>query len=122
MHPFFFFTYVNLIIIQELFQGRVKGFDVEKALSSKSLRDFDKAISMVSYGFESIEDFYSESSTRAVVGNVKIPVLFIQVLVFQLKLAFYFAQDQHLLAFFPSSSQISLIIPCMSYTLGSVLE
>ncbi|KAJ6742632.1 ALPHA/BETA-HYDROLASES SUPERFAMILY PROTEIN [Salix viminalis] len=63
---------------KEIFQGRAKGFDVENALVSKSVRDFDKAISMVSYGFEEIEDFYSKSSTRGMVGNVKIPVLFIQ--------------------------------------------
>ncbi|KAF3439735.1 hypothetical protein FNV43_RR18013 [Rhamnella rubrinervis] len=61
-----------------LFQGRAKGFDVEKALSAKSIRDFEEAISMVSYGFKEIEDFYSKSSSRSVVGNVKIPVLFIQ--------------------------------------------
>lgn len=65
--------------VQELFQGRTKKFDVEKALSAKTVRDFEKAISMVAYGFDAIEDFYSESSTRGVVGNVKIPVLFIQV-------------------------------------------
>jgi len=52
---------------------------VENALVSKSVRDFEKAISMVSYGFEEIEDFYSKSSTQGMVGNVKIPVLFIQV-------------------------------------------
>lgn len=52
---------------------------MEQALSASSVRDFEKAISMVSYGFEAIEDFYSKSSTRGVVGNVKIPVLFIQV-------------------------------------------
>ncbi|XP_031283335.1 uncharacterized protein LOC116142018 [Pistacia vera] len=63
---------------KELFQGRAKGFDVEKALLAKSVRDFEQAISMVSYGFEAIEDFYSESSTRSMAGNVKIPVLFIQ--------------------------------------------
>ncbi|XP_009359693.2 uncharacterized protein LOC103950231 isoform X2 [Pyrus x bretschneideri] len=63
---------------KELFQGKPKGFDVEQALSAKSVRDFDKAISMVSYGYEAIEDFYSISSTRGVIGNVKIPVLFIQ--------------------------------------------
>lgn len=34
---------------------------------------------MVSHGFEAVEDFYSKSSTRSMVGNVKIPVLFIQV-------------------------------------------
>ncbi|GAB4838076.1 hypothetical protein Ancab_027607 [Ancistrocladus abbreviatus] len=61
-----------------LFQGRRKGFDVEKAISAESLRDFEKAISMVSYGFSTIEEFYSKSSTRSVVGNVKIPVLFVQ--------------------------------------------
>lgn len=34
----------------------------------------------MSYGFDSVEDFYAKSSTRDVVGKVKIPVLFIQVL------------------------------------------
>lgn len=68
--------------LQELFQGKAKGFDVEKALEAKSVRDFEKLISSVSHGFNSIEDFYSKSSTRSVVGNVKIPVLYIQVHVF----------------------------------------
>ncbi|CAN4084642.1 unnamed protein product [Withania somnifera] len=63
---------------KELFQGRGKGFDVENALLATSVRDFEKAISMVSYGFNSIEDFYAKSSTRDAVGKVKIPLLFIQ--------------------------------------------
>ncbi|XP_006353768.1 uncharacterized protein [Solanum tuberosum] len=62
----------------ELFQGRGKGFDVENALLATSVRDFEKAISMVSYGFNAIENFYAKSSTRDVVGKVKIPLLFIQ--------------------------------------------
>uniref|UniRef100_A0A7N2MPH1 DUF7750 domain-containing protein n=2 Tax=Quercus lobata TaxID=97700 RepID=A0A7N2MPH1_QUELO len=37
---------------KELFQGKAKGFDVEKALLAKSVCDFEKAISMISYGFE----------------------------------------------------------------------
>ncbi|KAJ1402966.1 Alpha/Beta hydrolase fold [Sesbania bispinosa] len=61
-----------------LFQGKTKGFDVEKALLAKSVRDFDEAISMVSYGFGDIEDFYTKSSTRNIIKDVKIPVLFIQ--------------------------------------------
>ncbi|CAJ1940580.1 unnamed protein product [Sphenostylis stenocarpa] len=61
-----------------LFQGKAKGFDVKKALLAKSVRDFEEAISMVSYGFEAIEDFYSKSSTRNMIRDVKIPVLFIQ--------------------------------------------
>lgn len=64
---------------QELFQGKTKRFDVTKALAATSLREFDTAVSMVSYGFDFIEDFYSNSSTRELVGSVKIPVLFIQV-------------------------------------------
>ncbi|XP_052183801.1 uncharacterized protein LOC127795879 isoform X2 [Diospyros lotus] len=63
---------------KELFRGRAKGFDVEKALEAKSVRDFEKAISMKSYGFDAIEDFYEKSSSRSMVRNVKIPVLFIQ--------------------------------------------
>ncbi|PHT75802.1 hypothetical protein T459_19324 [Capsicum annuum] len=63
---------------KELFQGRGKGFDVENALLATSVRDFEKAISMVSYGFNAVEDFYAKSSTRDVVGKVKIPLLFIQ--------------------------------------------
>ena len=46
---------------------------------AKSVRDFEEAISMVSYGFGAIEDFYSKSSTRNMIRDVKIPVLFIQV-------------------------------------------
>ncbi|XP_076925174.1 uncharacterized protein LOC143587900 isoform X1 [Bidens hawaiensis] len=63
---------------KELFLGRSKGFDVEKALQAKSLKDFEEAISMVSYEFDSIEEFYASSGTTDVVGNVKIPLLFIQ--------------------------------------------
>ena len=35
-------------ILQELFQGKAKGFDMEKALLAKSIHDFEKAISLVS--------------------------------------------------------------------------
>ncbi|XP_051131125.1 uncharacterized protein LOC127251464 isoform X2 [Andrographis paniculata] len=65
-------------IHKELFQGQGKGFDVEKALSAPSVREFEQSISMVSYGIDSIEQFYATCSTRDVVGKVKIPVLFIQ--------------------------------------------
>ncbi|KAF0913943.1 hypothetical protein E2562_025358 [Oryza meyeriana var. granulata] len=63
---------------KELFQGKDKDFNVQKALSSNCLRDFDGAISMVSHGFSTVDDFYSESSTRLSIAHVKIPVLFIQ--------------------------------------------
>lgn len=63
---------------KELFQGRGKGFDVESALSASSVRDFERAISMVSYGFDTLDDFYAKSSTRDVINKVQVPVLFIQ--------------------------------------------
>ncbi|EEC84631.1 hypothetical protein OsI_31501 [Oryza sativa Indica Group] len=63
---------------KELFQGKDKDFNVQKALSSDCLRDFDGAISMVSHGFSTVDDFYAESSTRLSISHVKIPVLFIQ--------------------------------------------
>ena len=63
---------------------------MEKALRAKSVRDFDKAISMVSYGFDVIEDFYAKSSTVGVIGNVKIPVLFIQVHIYCFSCDFVF--------------------------------
>ena len=36
---------------KELFQGKTEGFDVERALLAKSVRDFENAISMMSYGY-----------------------------------------------------------------------
>lgn len=33
---------------------------------------------MVSYGYKTVEEFYSKSSSRELVDNVKIPVIFIQ--------------------------------------------
>lgn len=63
---------------KELFQGKAKGYNLAKALSATSVRDFDKAVSMISNGFDTIEDFYSLTSTRELVNKVKVPVLFIQ--------------------------------------------
>ncbi|KAI4990481.1 hypothetical protein ZWY2020_038844 [Hordeum vulgare] len=63
---------------KELFQGKDKDFDVQKALSANCLRDFDGAISMVSHGFANVDDFYSKNSVRPSIAGVKIPVLFIQ--------------------------------------------
>ena len=57
----------------------MKDFNVQKALSASCLRDFDRSISMVLHGFDTLDDFYSETSTRQLVDRVKIPLLFIQV-------------------------------------------
>jgi hypothetical protein len=49
-------------------------------LSAATLRDFDEAISMVSHGCDSIEEFYAKISIGQSIDNVKTPVLFIEVL------------------------------------------
>lgn len=67
------------LFFQELFQGKAKGFDIRTALLAKSVRDFDQSISMVSHGYHKIEEFYSMASTGNSIGNLKIPVLFVQV-------------------------------------------
>ncbi|GKC10194.1 2-oxoglutarate dehydrogenase, mitochondrial-like protein [Tanacetum coccineum] len=71
-------SWLITIIYQELFQGRTKGVDVEKDLQAKSLKDFEEAISMVSCGFNTLEEFHVSFGTRDVVSNVNIPLLFIQ--------------------------------------------
>ncbi|ONK66041.1 uncharacterized protein A4U43_C06F3560 [Asparagus officinalis] len=63
---------------KELFQGKAKGFDLPKALLATSVRDFDEAVSMISYGFDNVEEFYSMTSTRELVNKLKVPILFIQ--------------------------------------------
>ncbi|GKA38781.1 hypothetical protein Tco_0731332 [Tanacetum coccineum] len=64
-----------LVLVSQITGQR---FDVEKALQAKPLKDFEEAISMVSYGFNTLEEFHLSSSSRDVVANVKIPLLFIQ--------------------------------------------
>ncbi|KAL8102744.1 uncharacterized protein LOC141678758 isoform X2 [Apium graveolens] len=63
---------------KELFQGRGKQFDIESALHATCVQDFEKSVSMISYGFEAIEEFYATFSTQGLVDRVKIPLLFIQ--------------------------------------------
>lgn len=73
------FQIADDVFFQELFQGKTRDFNVQKALSASCLRDFDGAISMISHGFDTLQDFYAEISTRLSVAHVRIPLLFIQV-------------------------------------------
>lgn len=61
-----------------IFQGRKKGFDISRALSATSVREFEMAISRVAHGCDTIENFYAKSSSREIIERVKVPVLFIQ--------------------------------------------
>ena len=64
--------------MQMMFEGRKNKFDVRKGLSAKSVREFDKVISMVSNGFDDVHAFYEDSSSRSWIDNVRVPILCIQ--------------------------------------------
>lgn len=61
-----------------IFQGRKKGFNISRALSATSVREFEMAISRIAHGCDTIENFYAKSSSREIIKKVKVPVLFIQ--------------------------------------------
>lgn len=62
-----------------LFAGEKKGYEVSRALRAKTVREFDTAMSRVSYGFETLEEFYAAASSASKVSNVQVPLLCIQV-------------------------------------------
>jgi predicted alpha/beta-fold hydrolase len=63
-----------------LFEGlEYKGFDPKAAASSKDLRTFDDAITRVSFGFKSVDDYYETCSSANKVPDVAIPLLCMQV-------------------------------------------
>lgn len=74
-----FTTFVSFQLLKEIFQGKDKRFDVAKALSATTVREFEEAISMISYGYESIKDFYVRCNVRNSASKVRTPLLFIQV-------------------------------------------
>jgi predicted alpha/beta-fold hydrolase len=61
-----------------VFEGRKNQFDARKGLSATTVREFDKAISMVSNGFGDIHAFYEYSSSRSWIDNIEVPLLCIQ--------------------------------------------
>lgn len=61
-----------------LFVGHKKGFDLSTALASTSVREFDATISRVTYGFDTLEEFYSAASSARYVNSVQVPLLCVQ--------------------------------------------
>lgn len=61
-----------------LFAGQNKEFDLKSALASTSIRDFDASISRVTYGFDTLDEFYSAASSAKYLSSVQVPLLSVQ--------------------------------------------
>ncbi|RCV07553.1 hypothetical protein SETIT_1G253800v2 [Setaria italica] len=61
-----------------LFEDMEGEYDIPKAANAKTVRDFDEGLTRVSFGFKSVDDYYSNSSSSDSIKNVCIPLLCIQ--------------------------------------------
>ncbi|XP_024360288.1 embryogenesis-associated protein EMB8-like [Physcomitrium patens] len=61
-----------------LFMRENKGFDLRKASTSSTVREFDAAILRVTYGFNTLEEFYTAAGSARYISTVQVPLLFIQ--------------------------------------------
>ena len=60
-----------------LFAG-LPNYDRTLVESAKTVRDFDEAVTRVTFGFPSVDAYYDASSSRRLIGNVKVPLLVVQ--------------------------------------------
>ncbi|KAL3817868.1 hypothetical protein ACJIZ3_003773 [Penstemon smallii] len=65
-----------------LFEDIGGDFNIPLAANAKSIREFDEGLTRVSFGFKSVDDYYSKSSSSDSVKNVRIPLLCIQARLF----------------------------------------
>ena len=56
----------------------MKAYDPDRALTAKTIRDFDDAITRISFGWPSVDEYYAKSSSSLSIPDVKIPLLVIQ--------------------------------------------
>ncbi|MGD8278692.1 MAG: hydrolase [Gemmatimonadota bacterium] len=52
--------------------------DMERALRSRTFREFDDAVTAPLHGFASAEDYYRRCSSAGFIGNIRVPTLLIQ--------------------------------------------
>jgi|TARA_B110000967_G_scaffold208367_1_gene260312 predicted alpha/beta-fold hydrolase len=62
---------------EHLFAG-LPQYDCELVAAAKSVRDFDEAVTRVTFGFPSVDTYYAESSSRHIIQHVKRPLLVVQ--------------------------------------------
>ncbi|PHT57778.1 Embryogenesis-associated protein EMB8 [Capsicum baccatum] len=61
-----------------LFEDMEGEFNISLAANAKTVREFDDGLTRVSFGFKSVDDYYSNSSSSDSVTNVCTPLLCIQ--------------------------------------------
>ncbi|CAL5020603.1 unnamed protein product [Urochloa decumbens] len=61
-----------------LFEDIDGEYNIPKAANARTVRDFDEGLTRVSFGFKSVDDYYSNSSSSDSIKNVCIPLLCIQ--------------------------------------------
>ncbi|EYU33476.1 hypothetical protein MIMGU_mgv1a007192mg [Erythranthe guttata] len=61
-----------------LFEDIGGEYNIPLAANAKSVREFDDGLTRVSFGFKSVNDYYSNSSSSDSIKNVSIPLLCIQ--------------------------------------------
>ncbi|XP_020084479.1 embryogenesis-associated protein EMB8 [Ananas comosus] len=61
-----------------LFEGLEGEYNIPMAASAKSVRDFDEGLTRVSFGFRSVDEYYSNSSSSSSIEHVRTPLLCIQ--------------------------------------------
>ena len=60
-----------------LFAG-LPDYDRKLVESAMTVRDFDEAVTRVTFGFPSVDAYYDASSSRRLIGKVKVPLLVVQ--------------------------------------------
>ncbi|XP_068634092.1 embryogenesis-associated protein EMB8-like isoform X2 [Aristolochia californica] len=61
-----------------LFEDIGGDYNIPLAANAKSVRDFDDGLTRVSFGFKSVDDYYTNSSSSNSIKEVQIPLLCIQ--------------------------------------------
>lgn len=61
-----------------LFEGLGGEYDIPSMAQAKSVREFDKGLTRVSFGFKSVDDYYFNASSSLTIKDVRTPLLCIQ--------------------------------------------
>ncbi|XP_054825459.1 embryogenesis-associated protein EMB8-like isoform X1 [Prosopis cineraria] len=61
-----------------LFEDIGGEYNIELAINAKSIREYDDGLTRVSFGFKSVDEYYSNSSSADSIKHVQIPLLCVQ--------------------------------------------
>ncbi|KAJ0962146.1 hypothetical protein J5N97_029974 [Dioscorea zingiberensis] len=61
-----------------LFEGIEGEYNISMAANAQSIREFDEALTRVSFGFKSVDDYYYNASSSKSIKHVRTPLLCIQ--------------------------------------------